>query len=102
MSSFLVEKIGFGLQPERDFSVPASTSRRGFGGRPPRRSTLPVTMSTAPAAKLAWMLIGPLTISSGPAIRSWLTGHQGGLGMLLVVRVKILLNDRWIPVDKGP
>jgi hypothetical protein len=50
-----------GLQAEGDFSAPASASWRGFGGRPPRRSTSPVTMSNAPAAKFAWMLTTVLT-----------------------------------------
>lgn len=44
-------------QTEGDFNAPASTSWRGFGGRPPGRSTPPVTMSNAPAAKLAWRVI---------------------------------------------
>jgi pimeloyl-ACP methyl ester carboxylesterase len=44
------------------FSAPASTSRRGLGGRPPRRSTSPVRMSNAPAAKLAWI---PTTVLIG-------------------------------------
>src|SRR6266404_252145 len=47
------------------FSAPASTSRRCLGGRPPRRSTSPVTMSNAPAAKLAWMLTTVLTAPAG-------------------------------------
>ena len=61
------QEIGSGTSPqaEGDFSVPASTSRRGLGGRPARRSTSPVTISNAPAARLAWMLMTVLTAPAG-------------------------------------
>src|SRR5260221_5693553 len=52
------------LQAEGAFSARASTSRRGLGGPPPRRSTSPVTTSNAPAAKLAWMPTTVLTTTA--------------------------------------
>src|SRR6266702_1050036 len=54
------------LQAEGDLSAAASTSRSRLGGRPPSRSTSPVTMSNTPAAKLTWM---PVTMSTAPAGR---------------------------------
>jgi hypothetical protein len=62
-TGFEKRDVSGGLQAEGDFSAATSTSRRGFGGRPPSRSTSPVTMSNAPAAKLAWM---PVTMLMAP------------------------------------
>jgi len=62
-AGFAMRDVSGGFQAEGDFSA-ASTSRRGLGGRPPSRSTSPVTMSNAPAAKLAWM---PTTVLTSPA-----------------------------------
>src|SRR6266436_3725399 len=70
-------RTGASLQAEGDFSAPASTWRRGLGGRPPSRSTSPVTMSNAPAAKLAWM---PTTGVDGPRRQTRL--RQSGAQLL--------------------
>src|SRR5467141_3224286 len=66
------QEIGSGTSlQEGDFSAPDTTSRRGLGGRPARRSTSPVTISNAPAAKLAWTLTTMLTAPTGkPAFLS--------------------------------
>jgi hypothetical protein len=59
------------LQAEGDFSKPASTSEKRFGGRPPRRSTSPgQRCRRQPAAKLSWMLTTVLIAPGGrPALR---------------------------------
>jgi hypothetical protein len=48
-----ITRSGARVQAEGACSAFARTSRRGLGGRPPRRSTSPVKMSKTPAAKLA-------------------------------------------------